>query len=873
VLELAVTVDDFCLRRDPLLGPEAKDEAILRALARRKVQAALFVTGQHLRAPAAAKRLAEWDRAGHLIGNHTFAHSDYHETGFADFIEDVRAGDRVVRPLKSFARLFRFPYLNAGDTPEKRDQIQAYLAALGYRNGHVTVHTLDWYYSERLVEALGQHSKPDLAACRDAYLGHVWERCRFFAELAIKTVGRPIKHTIELHHNLLNALFLDELLDFLVAEGVTLIDAADAFADPIFYCQPDVHPASGSLIWLLARAAASERLPVDCPGHGIRTEKPTVDAALASRERSVNKARRKAAVLFVRAIVCRLGKIRVPFGLLFQAYYTGAQRLVGAVFKPLRVVLACFVTGSIGRGSFDFGFSDVDLTFVLSPMEAPQLATCHRRMMARYRALRFLLPILDSSPTIYTEDVFHTLGPLLASTYDTTSVARRLFDKGIRSLPQSGSRSHDRLTVLSRLWSRGLVSLESKRGSYRRHLLRTCLTAEDLTIDAHCLDDLVAGVVMNADRVALPPETGVELTLPSGRPQELPVELERRLHDDWGQRHVAEICFAANLDFLEDTPLEASLGWKQSLILTLTTAGRKAIEDTLQTLVNLPWPESAVPFVRFDDVCLPLRRYPFVRLKTRRANPLFFGLMEAKPGPRRITIAGPAFVAMVAINAQFLRRFVAGKHVFQMPPQVLATAMTKLRMVKTAVARSDDGVVDLCPCEAATAPSPAGEVEDRFRYQAELEGSAPRYHERVSLIIVTRNNARLLRSTLASLRRLTVKPDELILADNASTDDTASVCRAYRDDFPVKYVYEPKIGIPYARNAGVAHAAHEIVVFNDDDCEVSATWLEELLLPFRYDPTVGCVGGKVEYSPAGSRLNRFYHEINSAVEDEWRDHT
>jgi glycosyltransferase involved in cell wall biosynthesis len=144
---------------------------------------------------------------------------------------------------------------------------------------------------------------------------------------------------------------------------------------------------------------------------------------------------------------------------------------------------------------------------------------------------------------------------------------------------------------------------------------------------------------------------------------------------------------------------------------------------------------------------------------------------------------------------------------------------------------------------------------------------------RVTLIIVTRNNARLLRSTLASLRRLTVKPDELILVDNASTDDTASICRAYRDDFPVKYVYEPKIGIPYVRNAGVAHAAHEIVVFNDDDYEVSATWLEELLLPFRYDPTVGCVGGKVEYSPAGSRLNRFYHEINSAVEDEWRDHT
>jgi hypothetical protein len=31
---------------------------------------------------------------------------------------------------------------------------------------------------------------------------------------------------------------------------------------------------------------------------------------------------------------------------------------------------------------------------------------------------------------------------------------------------------------------------------------------------------------------------------------------------------------------------------------------------------------------------------------------------------------------------------------------------------------------------------------------------------------------------------------------------------------------------------------------------VSATWLEELLLPFRYDLTVECVGGKVEYSPA-----------------------
>ena len=99
----------------------------------------------------------------------------------------------------------------------------------------------------------------------------------------------------------------------------------------------------------------------------------------------------------------------------------------------------------------------------------------------------------------------------------------------------------------------------------------------------------------------------------------------------------------------------------------------------------------------------------------------------------------------------------------------------------------------------------------------------------VSIIISTYNRAELLRATLDQLtevRRRTAIPHEVIVVDNASTDDTPGVIRSAAAVLPIIYVRETRIGTAAARNAGLAHASGSFLFFTDEDCMVSTDWLE-----------------------------------------------
>ena len=89
-----------------------------------------------------------------------------------------------------------------------------------------------------------------------------------------------------------------------------------------------------------------------------------------------------------------------------------------------------------------------------------------------------------------------------------------------------------------------------------------------------------------------------------------------------------------------------------------------------------------------------------------------------------------------------------------------------------------------------------------------------------------------------------------LVVDNASTDETSSVALSFADTCNLELVREETVGIPYARNAGVAHCTGDVVAFLDDDCEAAPGWLAALEVPFLKDPNVGAVGGE------GSRAAR-----------------
>ena len=129
----------------------------------------------------------------------------------------------------------------------------------------------------------------------------------------------------------------------------------------------------------------------------------------------------------------------------------------------------------------------------------------------------------------------------------------------------------------------------------------------------------------------------------------------------------------------------------------------------------------------------------------------------------------------------------------------------------------------------------------------------------ISVVVITLNRAEWLKDTLDSLVRQTRQPDEVIVVDNGSQDNTEGVVSSFANKLNVKYVSEKTRGIPYARNTGVRNATGDIVAFIDDDCIADENWLKYIQIPFFKDPNVGSVGGETSYLENGkSIVEEFY---------------
>lgn len=275
---VAITIDDFNVFDTPALSAEARNEAMLDALGRRRLRAALFVSARFVEAPDKMRLLRRWDERGHLIGNHTYSHPHYPDKTFEEFSRDVLRAEEVLRALPRYRKLFRFPYLKEGKTAGQRDRMRAFLRARGYRNGHVTIDASDWYVDQRLRERLKRDPKADTAPYRDFYLAHIRERSLFYDDLARRALGRTVKHALLIHHNVLNGLFLGDLLAMYEREGWRLVDAEEAFRDPVYKSEPDIAPAGESLVWALAKQSGKFESLLRYPAEDGEYEKARMDA-------------------------------------------------------------------------------------------------------------------------------------------------------------------------------------------------------------------------------------------------------------------------------------------------------------------------------------------------------------------------------------------------------------------------------------------------------------------------------------------------------------------------------------------------------------------------------------------------------------------
>ena len=138
----------------------------------------------------------------------------------------------------------------------------------------------------------------------------------------------------------------------------------------------------------------------------------------------------------------------------------------------------------------------------------------------------------------------------------------------------------------------------------------------------------------------------------------------------------------------------------------------------------------------------------------------------------------------------------------------------------------------------------------------------PPDHTLVSVVIPAYNAARFLPEAIASVRLQRHQPLEIIVVDDGSTDDTASLVRSWSD---VRYIRQENQGPAAARNAGIVAAQGDLLDFLDADDLWTPNHLQVLMKPLLADPDLHFVWGSTRVvamrdSRDGTRECEVLHE-------------
>lgn len=270
--EVAITFDDLpiagVLPRD-IASSRALTDKLLRAITAHHVPVVAFVNEGKLAGagggvdPDRVALLRRWLDAGLELGNHTYSHADFHTTPLADFEADVIKGEATTRRLLEergrTLRFFRHPFLHTGRDLATRAAFERFLAERGYRIAPVTIDNDEYIFAGAYDRTLQHGGRATARRIADAYVPYMEAKVAYFERNEQELFGRPIRHVLLVHANMLNAERFGDLAAMFERRGYRFITLDRALEDPA-YAAEDTYAGSGGITWL-HRWALTRKMP------------------------------------------------------------------------------------------------------------------------------------------------------------------------------------------------------------------------------------------------------------------------------------------------------------------------------------------------------------------------------------------------------------------------------------------------------------------------------------------------------------------------------------------------------------------------------------------------------------------------------------
>lgn len=108
---------------------------------------------------------------------------------------------------------------------------------------------------------------------------------------------------------------------------------------------------------------------------------------------------------------------------------------------------------------------------------------------------------------------------------------------------------------------------------------------------------------------------------------------------------------------------------------------------------------------------------------------------------------------------------------------------------------------------------------------------------RVSVILTVLNEGESIRDVLESLLAQTRRPDEVVITDGGSSDNTLAIVGEYGHRLPLRLISAPGANISQGRNTGIRAATGEVIAVTDAGVRCEPTWLEKLVGPLTLNPS------------------------------------
>lgn len=258
VKKIALSFDDIPRHKGAFLTRTERREKLINGLQEGEVDQAVFFLN-----PARIDKdefkeihLANIDAyvdAGHVLANHTADHVRLSDMSAEEFLTDIDAAEKWLKPKAAYRPWMRHPYLDEGKGDKaKRDKVRAGLKQRALLNGYVTVDSSDWLIDSLAHDAVRAGKALDMKALGNLFVESHVQSANFAHGLAMKTLERAPVQMMLLHEADVTALYILDLAKALKANGWEIVSADEAYADPLIEIQAQNAYAAGTLLEMLA---------------------------------------------------------------------------------------------------------------------------------------------------------------------------------------------------------------------------------------------------------------------------------------------------------------------------------------------------------------------------------------------------------------------------------------------------------------------------------------------------------------------------------------------------------------------------------------------------------------------------------------------